>query len=265
MVTSRQFPHRMNKDRYRRCRHDAPQLNNRRLAQWTRQNRDHELINMRLAQRAHRIREGSIVQHLPVARRPLSPRPAGTPSLRHRLGRCNIQCSFCGANHWIEERVQGSSKSSPRFSTCCGGGAIVMDKFKDPPEPLFSLLKDTTPSIFLHHIFTDNQWPQNSVEILGTIITPLHSVPLESNRTSLFMALRAYILSVFKGNCIISSAPYFHQQENSLHFHKFTFTIETRSNRHNNGCPIIMICSTSISSFLFKSCSIAIILTLRHF
>ena len=92
-------------------------------------------------------------KQLPIARR------SGWPTYRHELGRCDVLCSFCGADHWIEERVQGSSKSSPRFSTCCGGGTIMMDKFEDPPEPLFSLLKDTTPGIFLHHILTDNQWP----------------------------------------------------------------------------------------------------------
>jgi hypothetical protein len=105
--------------------------NTRSLAQQTRQNREHE----------------------PIARQPLLPQLPGTTtvSLCHRLGLCDILCHFCGANHWIQERVQRSAKYAPQFATCCENGAIMMERFQDPPQPLFSLLTDITLGTFLYH------------------------------------------------------------------------------------------------------------------
>ena len=228
------------------------QPTNREVAQQARRNRERSLgqqqpTNTELAQRQRRNQEHSLNQQqvpIPIALRPLSPQPAGRPSLRHRLGRCDVLCSYCGANHWVEERVQGSAKSAPRFSTCCNSGAIAMDAFQDPPQPLHSLLMDVTPSMFPHEVFADNyQWPQNFVETFGIITMPLHSVPLVSNRTCLFMALRAYMRSAFRANCAISLDPSFHCLGISQHSHRSTSMTQTRCNRHNTGCHIIMICS----------------------
>jgi hypothetical protein len=83
----------------------------------------------------------SLQQELPIARKPLLPQII---SFRHELNRCNILCNYCGAQHWIEERVQASTMSSPKFSTCCEKGIIVLDLFEDPPEPLYSLLTEST-------------------------------------------------------------------------------------------------------------------------
>ena len=90
---------------------------------------------------------------LPVARRPLLPRPANEISFRHCLGHCDVICSLCHAEHWLEERVQGSSLWAPKFSTCCMGGTITMEKFQDPPLPLYSLLVDDSPCMFSVDIF----------------------------------------------------------------------------------------------------------------
>jgi len=106
-------------------------------------------MNLHLAQQARRTRELlQSQQELPIACRPLPPHPATVPSLHHRLGPCNVPCRLCRADHWIEERVQGSAKYAPRFATCCESGAIMMERFQDPPQPLFSLLMDTTPGMF---------------------------------------------------------------------------------------------------------------------
>ena len=156
MVAIRQFAQRTCRDRERQHRRVAAQPTNRELAQRARRNRQHPfdqqlpINNTQLAQRARQNRE-----HEPIARQPLPPQLVGTVSFHHRLGPCDVPCSSCGAKHWIEERVQGSSKSAPRFSSCCQNGAIVMDKFEDPPQPLYSLLMDVTPSIFPYLKFTD--------------------------------------------------------------------------------------------------------------
>ena len=219
---------------------------NRQLAQQTRRNQEHQRRSQ-LSQNTNR-RSGQRARwehlQLPFARQPLHPQLPGTPSLRHRLGRCNILCCDCRANHWIEERVQGSAKSAPRFSMCCNSGTIAMDAFQDPPQSLYSLLMDMTPSMFPHEVFADNyQQPWHFVKILEIITMPLHSVPLASSRTCLFMALKAYIHSVFKANSVISLGPFFRHLEISQHSHRSTSMTQTQCNRHNSGCHIITICS----------------------
>src|SRR5690242_7595156 len=111
---------------------------NPQLTQQAHQYREHRQIsqlsqvnNWRLGQRARRNNEDPFgLLQLPIARRPLLPQTIDTPSLPHRLTPCNISCSFCEAYHWIEERVQGSAKSAPQFSTCCDSGTIAMGEFE---------------------------------------------------------------------------------------------------------------------------------------
>src|SRR6266851_5687030 len=52
-------------------------------------------------------------------------------------------CTFCGAKHWVAERV-GGQVTSPMFSHCCHGGKVVLDLLPPPPLPLCSLLSDQT-------------------------------------------------------------------------------------------------------------------------
>lgn len=224
---------------------------NRQLAQQTRRYQERhlrlssspQLSFQELAQQTRRIRElEPQEQPLPIARRPPPYQLTSTVSFRHQLGRCNISCQFCGAHHWIEERIQNSTKQAPKFSTCCGNGAIMMDKFEDPPEPLYSLLMDSTPCIFLCQIFTNDERLPNSGTTFAIITTPLHSVPSVSKETSLFMVLKAYIPSVSKDNCVISSDLYSLHQENNLHFHRSICIIQIPWNKHNIACLIILIC-----------------------
>jgi hypothetical protein len=82
-------------------------------------------------------------------------------------------------------------------------GAIAMDKFDDPPEPLYSLLMDCTPGMYSAvDSFTDNEQPENFVVIFGIITTPLLSVPLVSKETYLFTDLVECTLSAFKVNYV---------------------------------------------------------------
>jgi hypothetical protein len=172
----------------------------------------------------------------------LLPQITGTVSLRHQLGRCNVSCSFCGAEHWIEERVRESSLQAPKFSTCCEGGAVIMDKFDDPPQPLYSLLIESTPCIFPCLIFADDKRLYSSAKIFEIITMPSHSVPSVSKETSLFMVLKVYIPFVSKDNCVISSDLYFQYRGDNLHFHRSIFTIQILWNKYNIVYLIIMIC-----------------------
>ena len=83
-------------------------------------------------------------QHEPIARQSLPSLLTEEVSLRHRLDSCNVLCISCGANHWIEEKIQKNTLQAPKFSTCCRAGIIAMDKFDEPPQPLYSLLIDST-------------------------------------------------------------------------------------------------------------------------
>jgi len=103
----------------------------------------------------------------------------------------------------MEEKVQSSTISSPKFSTCCESGVVMMNKFDDSPQPLYSLLMDSTAYIFPSHIFTDNERLYNFVKIFEIITMPLHAVLLALKETSPFTVLEVYILFVSKGNYVI--------------------------------------------------------------
>ena len=54
-------------------------------------------------------------------------------------------CPACGALHWLAECLSNSSKTSPRFGTCCKQGKIRLPPLRDPPPALRQLYTDETP------------------------------------------------------------------------------------------------------------------------
>ena len=80
---------------------------------------------------------------LHLAQQPLIPHK----SCRHHLGPCDIECSSCGALHWIQERSYQSTIENLLFFTCCQRGKFILPSFSDAPEPLRSLLRDQTEGI----------------------------------------------------------------------------------------------------------------------
>ena len=180
MVTNTQFTQRPRQHQEHRRIRLVTQSTNRELAQQARRRREHlfeqqRSTNTQTAMRISRNRERSLTQYqVPIACTWPSPQYLSTLSFRHQLARCNISCQFCGAQHWIEERVQNSTKEAPKFSTCCENGAVMMDKFEDPPEPLYSLLMDSTPCIFPCMIFANDERLHNSATTYEIITMPLH-------------------------------------------------------------------------------------------
>jgi len=55
------------------------------------------------------------------------------------FGRMNIICSSCKARHWISERVVHGGLHHPVFEGCCKKGDVVLNRLKEPPEPLHTL------------------------------------------------------------------------------------------------------------------------------
>ena len=56
-----------------------------------------------------------------------------------------VPCPFCGALHFIQERLTLSSQTNPVFGSCCLSGKISLPASVAPPEPLRALLDDLTP------------------------------------------------------------------------------------------------------------------------
>lgn len=60
---------------------------------------------------------------------------------RHFLGGMDQTCKFCGASHWQQERLTGSSNSNPCFGGCCRNGKVQLPPYEPPPEPLLGFLE----------------------------------------------------------------------------------------------------------------------------
>jgi hypothetical protein len=58
----------------------------------------------------------------------------------HSLGKLEVKCDYCGALHWIDERLAKSSKRSPKFGMCCFSGKIKLPKLQNPPPELMGFL-----------------------------------------------------------------------------------------------------------------------------
>jgi hypothetical protein len=55
------------------------------------------------------------------------------------LGKMDIQCSKCQAYHFLCERRAKSSKTNPKFGTCCLDGKVLFPMLQQPPRELNNL------------------------------------------------------------------------------------------------------------------------------
>ena len=60
--------------------------------------------------------------------------PADPQYLQHVLGRMDRACEHCGALHWAEERLKGTSHAHPKFGNCCKSGKVGCPA-RAPPAP----------------------------------------------------------------------------------------------------------------------------------
>lgn len=72
----------------------------------------------------------------------------------HHLGDMSVICPNCSALHWIDERLQSSTKRLPKFGSCCLQGKIKLFEIQPPPNDLLKLFNGTHPDSkhFLDHI-----------------------------------------------------------------------------------------------------------------
>ncbi|CAG8813521.1 24257_t:CDS:1, partial [Cetraspora pellucida] len=62
-------------------------------------------------------------------------------NIRHDLGHMDTACIHCGALHWLDERIVNSSKTNPKFGSCCRHGKVILPLLHDPPLLLRQLFE----------------------------------------------------------------------------------------------------------------------------
>src|SRR6266508_4654770 len=61
------------------------------------------------------------------------------------MGSMNVECPYCHALHWKEERLSKSSLQNPKFGKCCLSGKIWLLTLDQPPLELHNLLTSQDP------------------------------------------------------------------------------------------------------------------------
>src|SRR6267142_1986378 len=69
----------------------------------------------------------------------------------------NVECTFCCALLWLDERLSNSSKINPRFGICCYQGKVKPPYHNPIPPELHWLLTHNDESGFRNHIHNYNQ------------------------------------------------------------------------------------------------------------
>ncbi|XP_058767402.1 uncharacterized protein LOC131641097 [Vicia villosa] len=68
---------------------------------------------------------------------------AGHSQEYYDIGSPLIECRYCKAMMWYQERMHKSSHSAnPKFMMCCGNGKVELPLLREPPETLAKLLFD---------------------------------------------------------------------------------------------------------------------------
>jgi hypothetical protein len=86
--------------------------------------------------------EGELIRPVsaptPIAKRPFNQNLVFGEDIinhRHYLGPM-VQCQYCKAKLWVQERVSSSSRLNPKFSVCCAQGRVIVPKIQPDPDGL---------------------------------------------------------------------------------------------------------------------------------
>jgi hypothetical protein len=111
-------------------------------------------------------------------------RPYQEPPSRHDIGRMNVKCAWCGALHWMSEKVVRSSIGNPDFPLCCDSGNVVLPLLSVPPECLKGLLEHTDA---VSRDFRENIWKYNRAFAFTSLqVSEDHSVNMHHRGPPVF-------------------------------------------------------------------------------
>ena len=98
--------------------------------------------------------------------------PVQISSGQHFLGGMDVECPYCTALHWMDEKLVRSSISNPLFGTCCLQGKINLPLLRTPPTQLQQLYDRVSPqsTSFRRHIRGYNA--ANAFTSLGVKMDP---------------------------------------------------------------------------------------------
>ena len=100
--------------------------------------------------------------------------PYQEPHTRHDLGHMEVKCWWCGALHWMNEKLSHSTTSSPVFGLCCNSGKVVLPILRELPRTLKALLERNDRQ---GKDFRENIWKYNSAFAFTSLqVTEDHSV-----------------------------------------------------------------------------------------
>jgi hypothetical protein len=66
------------------------------------------------------------------------------PAERHDAGKMDIECPYCHAKMWLEERISNTSKINPKFGMCCNKGKYTIEELKPTHPVIRELLSGNT-------------------------------------------------------------------------------------------------------------------------
>jgi hypothetical protein len=85
-----------------------------------------------------------------------------------------VKCRWCGALHWMNEKLSDSLTTNPIFGLCCNRGKVVLPLLQHPPQTLKALLDDDDRQA---KEFRENIWKYNRAFAFTSLqVTEDHSV-----------------------------------------------------------------------------------------
>ena len=130
------------------------------------------------------------------------------------LGTMNVLCPSCEAKHWINERSPPSSKTAPRFESCCKKGDVALSKLSTPPDVLRALVSEDTVE---GNIFAKTF--ESSTVHCHLPLSNIHQIP------ELLFLVREYNVSKFTANYTIFKVQLNPVMAVNLNLHNYFSTI----------------------------------------
>jgi hypothetical protein len=132
----------------------------------------------------------------------------------------NIQCPFCHALHWMDEKLANSSIINPKFGMCCYQGKVSIPALQNIPPDLYNLFAGNYPNSTIFH--RDILYYNNALAMTSTGKTTEHAVN-QDGQGPYFYVLRGELIHQagsilpMENRPITYSQLYIHDTEHEAH------------------------------------------------